>query len=399
MNPSPLVRPQQASDRNRSRIVLTLGQRGPLSRAELARLSGVTRTTIGSYVDRLIDEGVLEELDEVSPASGPGRPSRPVWFHPDAAGCVAILFDEGRIDAALINARGEMRAHAESTVPPGATTDDVTQQVLDLASRIGGADPERLGYGIAVTGMVDAGGTLLSRLARFPGLDGAALVTGLRRAAGVPIVIDNDSRAAALAELWWGHGRRDPAFWAVQIGEGIGGGEIIDGELARGSVGTAGEIGHMVVDRRGRDCACGLRGCWETLASAHALIDEATRRGIPLTDAPDAPADAPTSSVVGQLTARIDTDPLVDALIEEWSADVALGLANITRLRDPALIVLQGPVTAGGPVLRDRIRAHLRARSLLHDGHVPRIEFSDLGEHARLFGAAALVLAHTWSLD
>src|SRR5699024_7773066 len=112
----------------------------------------------------------------------------------------------------------------------------------------------------------------------------------------------------------------------------------------RGSVGAAGEVGHMVVDRQGRDCACGLRGCWETLASTHALLDEATNRGIPHRRESVDGNDDPASSAIRHLIEKAGTDPAVDALIDEWAAEVALGLANIIRLRDPALIVLQGPI-------------------------------------------------------
>jgi len=400
----PLVIPKRASDRNRSRIVLTLGQRGPLSRAELARLSGVTRTTIGTYVDRLIEDGVLEEVDDPSPPVGRGRPSRPVWFREDAGRTAAVILDQGRIEVALVNARGEIRARDGEAVPDDADVEEITELIKTVTARVGADDSEVLGLGLAITAMVDEQGRVLSRPARFPELEGDNLTERLQEARGTTVVVDNDSRAAALAELWWGRGRSEPNFWAVQIGEGIGGGEVIDGALTRGHAGAAGEVGHMTVDRRGPWCACGFRGCWETIASTRWLLDEAISLDLFADTEPDRstlPGDdhsarAAIRRLVEQADAGGDT---AERLVDEFAANIALGLTSIVRMRDPALLVLQGPVTAGGPSLLERIDRALHHRSLLHDDHTTEVAFSDLGGDARLFGAAALVLAATWALD
>jgi predicted NBD/HSP70 family sugar kinase len=385
---TPLVGPQQVADRNRARILLTVAQGGPRSRADLARASGVTRTTIGTYVDRLIAEGLLEEQPDALASGGRGRPSRPVWFRADAARCGAVVFGRDTVTVGVVNARGELldrrRAPADETID----VETLAVRTTDLLAEIGGDDPNLLGLGIAVSGMVDAS-RVVSRPARFPPVDANDLIARIVALTGHDAVVDNNSRAGALAELWWGHGREGSAYWTVQIGEGIGGGEVIDGEVLRGTRGAAGEIGHMTIDRHGDACPCGLRGCWETIASLGWLRRSARRRGLR-----GARAITPE-----RLVDLASTDPEAAALLDEFADNLALGITNIVRLRDPSMIVLQGPVTGGGPALLDRVAAAVADRSLLQDHEAVELRMSAMGDDARLLGAGALVLSTTWALD
>jgi len=389
---SPLVGPQQASDRNRNRIILTLGQRGPISRAELARLSGVTRTTIGTYVERLLDDGLLEEVEDAAPSGARGRPSRPVWFRRDAARCGAVVFDEDRIEVGVVNARGEILARASAATPSGtdADTDDVAGCTEDLLREVLGPAGDLLGVGVGVTGVVSSEAGTVDRLARFPNVDGNALLRRITDAAGAQVVIENDAHCGALAELWWGHGRLHRSFWTVQIGEGIGGCGVLDGELTRGTRGHAGEIGHTTVDVGGQRCPCGVVGCWETIASLRWLRREARTRSLP-------GARTTTAGRVVALAAA--GDRTAEALLDDYATNVAVGLTNLVHLVAPGLIVLQGDVTDAGDELVDRVRAGIGRRSLTGHDHGVELRTSELGADARLLGAGALVMSTTWSLD
>jgi len=387
---APLVVPQQASDRNRNRIILTLGQRGPLSRAELARLSGVSRTTIGTYVERLLDDGLIEELEAVAATGVRGRPSTPVWFRRDAARCGAVVFDRDRIDVGIVNARGEILARAHAPAPRAASTDAYADAVEDLLDRVVAPQAGLLGVGIGVGGVVSSDRGTVARLARFPAIDGDRLVQRITAAAGAGVVIENDAHCGALAELWWGHGRLHRSFWTVQIGEGIGGCGVFDGELTRGTRGHAGEIGHTTVDRGGRRCACGVDGCWETVAALPWLRREARDRRL-----------RGWRSFTVERLARLaaDGDDDARALAAAYAQNLAIGLTNLVHLVAPELIVLQGSVTAGGPHLLDLVRAGIGRRSLTGDDHGVELMLSELGSDARLLGAGALVMSSTWSLD
>lgn len=379
----------RATDRNRSRIILTLAQRGPLSRAELARLSDVTRSTIGSYVERLLDDGLIEEV-ESAPSGARGRPSRPVWFKRDAARCGAIVFDEDRVEVGLVNPRGEVLSRATTAISPRIDTDAIADRIERLLDEVVGPAGDLVGIGIAITGVVGTEAGTVDRLARFPNVDGNALLRRIDQAAGARVVAENDAHCGALAELWWGHGRLHRSFWTVQIGEGIGGCGVMDGELTRGTRGHAGEIGHTTVDLTGQLCVCGIVGCWETIASLRWLRDQADERAIPKRRA----------RTIGQIAAlAADGDERASSLLEDYTDNLAIGLTNLIHLVAPGLVVLQGDVTEAGPDLLRPIRHAIGRRSLTGDDHGVDIRFSELGADARLLGAGALVMSTTWSLD
>lgn len=375
-----------AVDRTRSWILVTLGQNGPLSRAELARIGGITRTTIGTHVDRLIDDGLLEELDVVAPHGTRGRPSRPVWFHRTAARCGAVAFDRDRIEVGLVNAGGQILSRESAPTPNRADTGTFSEVIEGLLTRVVAVEPDLLGVGVGVSGVVHAEQGRVDRLPRFPEVDGDRLIRRVARAAGSSVLIENDAHCGAFAELWWGHGRLRRTFWAVQIGEGIGSCGVIDGELARGALGHAGEIGHTTVDRHGRRCACGAVGCWETIASLRWLRREARERGL----------RGARNVTVERLTDLAGSgDRVATGLLDAYAENIAVGLTNLIHVVAPALIVLQGAVADGGDVLLQRINHHVARRALAGADHGATILMSELGTDARLLGAGALVMSST----
>ena len=381
-----LLSNRQIGDVNRSRVLRALCDHGPLSRADLARLAGVPRATIGTIAQGLVDDGLLEESAPVREAGRVGKPARPLWFRADAGLCAAVAFGDRAVEAALVNARGDVLRRVE--VPCTTSTAEgaeLVDAVVEAVARVV-ADPPGpvLGIGVAVPGVCDPSTGTVVGSGPVPGAQGRGLADALEAAHDVPVLVDTDARAQALGEKWFGDGRGVATFAAVQTGTGLGVGLVVDGELYRGPDGATGELGHTVVQLDGEPCPCGLRGCWETVATLRWLRAEAVAAGLP--------GDSDAAS----LTAL--DDPRAAALLDRYADHLAVGLVTLVHLLNPARLLLHGDVVGGGEPLRARVEERLRARCLPHVRDGVAVVLSSLDQDAALLGAAGLVLSQRFVL-
>ena len=252
-------------------------------------------------------------------------------------------------------------------------TPSVADRLLDVLTELAERFAPIASLGVGVPGLVDRAGVLHAA----PNLGAAAgLAVGpmLGERLGMAVRVDNDATCAAVAEWRAGAGRGHDDVVMVTLGTGIGGGVIAGGELQRGTNGFAGEIGHMVVDPAGPPCPCGRRGCWERYASGSGLGWLAgARRGEEVVD-----------------EARMGSAEAL-AVIERYAWWIALGLANLTNMLDPAVIVIGGGLVSAADVLDEPLRRAFA--ELLYApsrrSH-PELHFAELGEHAGAIGAAYL---------
>ena len=384
-----LLSPSRIGDVNRSRVLQAFCDHGPLSRAELAKLAGVTRATIGNITNGLIEAGLIEE-HAPREANGVGKPATPLWFAPGAGLSGAAALTQGSFEVGLVDARGEVVEFAEGSFDADAPTDAELRARLGRAfDRILPTDTDRLlGMGIAVPGVCDTERGVIVGSGQIPALQGASLVESLSRRFGLRVLVDNDARSQALGEKWFGLGRGEPTFASIQTGHGLGVGLVLDGVVYRGDRGQTGELGHTTVTLDGPRCRCGLAGCWETVASLGWLRQEARRRRL----------RDPSSLDAARLVAVASSGRVATGLLDDYADHLAVGMANLVQLLNPRLIILHGDVVGGGEILRARIEHHVQERVLpnLRDGL--RVELSDLDQRAGLLGAAALVLSETFKL-
>lgn len=383
-----LLSNRQIGDVNRSRVLRALCDHGPLSRADLARLAGVPRATTGTIAQRLVDDGLLEEHTPTRAIGRVGKPARPLWFRADAGLCGAVDFVASGVRAALVNARGDLLTRVEITCNTAtASPDELTTKVLTAVKTVlADAPAEVLGIGVAVPGVCDpATGTVVGS-GPLPGARGRGLATALEAAHRLPVLVDNDARAQALGEKWFGDGRGVTTFASVQTGTGLGVGLVLDGGLYRGADGATGELGHTVVQLNGAPCPCGLSGCWETVATLRWLRAEANRLRLPGADTLDA---------AGLVALR--TKP-ARALLERYADHLAVGLATLVHVLGPSRLLLHGDVVGGGEQLRSLVAERLRARTLAHVRDRVEVMLSSLDQDAGLLGAAGLVLSERFAL-
>lgn len=385
----PILSPRRVGDVNRSRILQTLVDHGPLSRAELSRFANVTRATIGNIVQSLIDAGVLEE-QSMRPGQI-GKPPRPLWFARQGALSAVLSLEEHDCTAALVDATGLVLAL--QVVPyPGARPSSadlrgvVEHALAAVCADLG--DKTLLGVGVAVPAMCLASGEIVASSV-LPALEGRWLHEFLSDTYDVPVAIDTDSRAQALAEKWFGQGRGVRVFAAVRVSEGIGAGVVLNGTVFRADQGIGSEFGHTVVERRGGlPCPCGGSGCWQTIAGTGWIRREARARGIKGASRLDCAA----------LASRARGEPPLALLLADYADNIAVGLTNLMHVYHPLLFILNGKVLGGGEPLRAAVEDALRKRVVALVRDEVRVVLSELDGRASLQGAAALVLSARFQL-
>ncbi|MEA5077103.1 MAG: ROK family protein [Anaerolineaceae bacterium] len=238
------------------------------------------------------------------------------------------------------------------------------------------------GLGIACTGPVDPlTGSLSAANAFLPGWEGFGLVNGLRKQFDLPIAIENDADAAALAEGRWGAGKDSEVFLYVTVSTGIGSGLIIHQRLFRGVDGAHPEMGHHTVDPNGPACFCGAHGCWEVMASGPAMLRWFQQEAAGLSQY----AQVQNAADICALAQA--GDELAAKCVEREGTYLGLGIANLITLFTPNLIALGGGVMRSWPLFKDRVELIVRQNCGLVPHEKTRIELASLGSDVNLLGA------------
>lgn len=291
---------------------------------------------------------------------------------------LAVGIDVGgtKIAAGVVDPNGRVLARRDIATPVSdrqALVDAIVGLARDLAT-----EHSVSAVGVGVAGLVDRTGETVRFAAHLP-FEDEPLRSELADALRLPVLVDNDANAGGWAESRFGvaRGAGDAVF--VAIGTGIGGAIVIDGQLRRGWQGAAGEIGHLIIERDGRPCPCGSRGCWEQYGSGRALVRAAEAAGL----------EVPHGAAV--TAAASAGDERARAVLSEIGAWVGIGIAGLVAVLDPEVVVVGGGVSAAGDLLleptRDSFRDYLTARSQRPEPPVLR---AALGPDAGLIGAADL---------
>ena len=279
---------------------------------------------------------------------------------------------------------------AERRVPTPDGGEGLVETLLDL---VGALDASPTAIGVGVPGLVDRAGSLhmgphLRRMHDVP------LARLLAERSGLPAVVDNDANCAAVAEQVAGAAIGEDDALVITLGTGIGGGVITGGLLLHGAHGFAGEAGHMVVDPNGPPCPCGKRGCWERFASGSGLgrlARDAAEGG--RLDAAVALAGGDPEGVRGEhvTAAAAAGDREAHAVLDDFSRWIALGLANLVNVLDPAVIVIGGGLVEAADLLLPEVRRQFAGLVMAGDRRPPvPIVPAVLGERAGAIGAALL---------
>lgn len=312
-----------------------------------------------------------------------------------ATSAVGVDIGGTKVLAVRLNAAGEVEAWSKLRTPVGA--DDVIETVLVGVAGVTegtGERPAALPLGVGFPGMLDRQGRahFCPHLHSVDGMDLRQLLAE-RRDRGAPTVVLNDATAACWAEHAVGAARGFDDVLLVTLGTGIGGGMVVHGRLLEGGHGFAGEIGHMVVDPHGPPCPCGKRGCWERFASGDGLGRlgrEAAMAG-KLDCAVEAAGGDP-EAVRGEHVTATALQGHADALavMKEFAWWLALGLANLSNVLDPSIIVLGGGLIAAEQAVMEPLRDAFANLVEAPEARSIQVVPAQLGEKAGAVGAALL---------
>ncbi|HMK09096.1 MAG TPA: ROK family transcriptional regulator [Anaerolineales bacterium] len=382
---------------NRSILLQRLWVGSPVSRADLAAGTGLNKTTVSNLVEELISDGFVREVGR-NPSLG-GRPGVLLELDPDAGWIIGCEIGVGHLSVALANLRAQVTWRRQAAF----SKDDSVQVVLDrLASLMRQAAKEaqatgrRLhGAGVAVPGLVDiSSGSLVFE--PNMGWRSVALRTELAGRLDLPVIVDNDGNAAALAERYFGVAQGVDDFAYVVANIGLGAGLVIGGHIHYGISGYAGEAGHTTIDPDGPLCRCGNRGCWERLASQRALIErieQASWAGPP--PVPDeADWSRATSAVRLEriLQAAGEGDPVVREALRQTGTYLGIGIANLVNLLNPSLVAFGGSLSLAHEYLLPVAREVVQQRAMAELRQTTRVVVSSFRQDACVIGGVALVV-------
>ncbi|MGI9608550.1 MAG: ROK family transcriptional regulator [Acidimicrobiales bacterium] len=347
-----------------SRLVLQhLFDGSLLSRADLARLTGLTAATVSALIAELEETGLVAEVGTRRDESQVGKPPTMLAVRPESRNVISLdLSDPSVFRGAVVDLGGKIVASVDVPNPgtPGTHTLDAIDSLVGLA--MGRAQSEILGVGIGTPGVVDSDGAVVD--ATSFGWHHIGLRQHVEDAVGYPAYVINDANAAAIAE--YSRGGHDSLNLAViKIGSGVGAGFVLDGRLFEGAHAGAGEIGHLVVDPDGPPCACGHSGCLETfVASSH--------------------------------LERALAQPGADAVAIRRAAANRLGvaLAAVVAILDLDHVLISGSRRLLGEDFCDLAAESLRARCRESVAGSVNVGYTSLGEDVLLLGAASMVISH-----
>lgn len=381
---------RQHTKTHNTRLVLrTIYDYDQISRAELARMTQLTRATISEVVADLIRQGLVEEVGYGAVAVG----RTPVLLSvvANSRQLIGVDIAGGELRAGIVNLRGQIgqRIGLSLRDADGAAALALLYQALDTL--LDKTSSPLLGIGVGVPGLIDPAGGV--RSAVNLGWSELPLRDLLRARYQLPVSIANDSHLAALAEHTFG-GHVAEHLVLLLVGRGIGAGLVLNGQLFLGESGGAGEIGHVVVEERGQRCRCGNQGCLETVASSRAVLERARTL-----------AAAQPGSLLHRLAARdgeLTLDLIraaVDAgdaparqLIDEVGRYLGIAVAHIVGMLNLRRVVIAGQLSGLGGALLAAVRAEVATRTLRILARETAIDLARIGPDAVMLGASALLL-------
>jgi len=381
---------------NLSVILQYLRENAPISRAALADITGLNKTTVSSLVGELIDRQFVREVGLES--AGLGRPAMLLTLNPQAGAIISGEVGVDFVSAVCTNFGPEILWRGRESISPDMGQPAIVErivallrQTVDIGTSSCGA---LLGLAIGMPGLVDqATGTLLFA----PGLGwrDMAVRSILEAAFDAPVFVDNEANLAALGEHYFGAAQGYEEVLYISAGAGLGGGIVHNGQICRGVTGVGGELGHMTMDPEGELCNCGNRGCWETQVNQAALFRYIQRA-----------MDGGQSSLLSEMTASdLDhiTVPLVvdaantgDAValeaLDRIGHYLGIGIASLVNALNPELVVFGGALSPAWEFLQPGVNEELEGRALSWNREAMRVFLARHGLDACIMGGVALVL-------
>jgi N-acetylglucosamine repressor len=386
---------QETKKHNRDLILKTVFEAETVSRAEIARITRLTRPTVSDLISGLLAEGLVEEVGVGSSIGG----KSPILLSlvKDSRYMISLNLAQEQFCGAVVNLRGDVKA-MESIPVSGQDGEQALKLVYEILDRLTRMNWKPLvGIGVGTPGLINTREGLVVNAVNLD-WQNLPLAKLLEDRYHLPTHIMNDSQAAAIGEYVYGGGvKADENLVVINVKQGIGAGILINGRLFQGDGGGAGEIGHVVVQENGLQCRCGKRGCLETLAGVRAVIQRSQML------APDFPesslakhADAITLD--GVVDAFAANDPLAKQVVMDAAHYLGLSIASLVSTLNIRKFVLTGDMTRFGQRWLDAVRESTTRATLSKLAEDTNIDIGKLDYRGCILGASALTLLDGYSL-
>jgi predicted NBD/HSP70 family sugar kinase len=370
---------QQTKQHNRDLVLRTIFANESISRAEAARVTRLTRTTVSDVVNGLLAEGLVEEVGRGESLGG----KSPILLSivPDSRYLIGLNLAQDKFTGAIVNLRGEIKEMVESPIHDdnGENALNFVYQMIDqlMKKKI----KPIVGIGVGTPGLVNTREGVVVNAVNLE-WQNLPLSQLLEKKYKIPVRVLNDSQAAAIGEFVYGGAHApDENMVVVNVIHGIGAGILINGRLFQGDGGGAGEIGHVVVQENGELCRCGKRGCLETVASARAVVKRMKMNSL---------GEAVSSFNAGNAAAT--------AVIENAGRYLGVSLANLIATLNIQKIVLTGDMTRFGEKWLNAVSDSMQAGVFSRISEGAKLEIGKLDYRACILGASAFLLLDDYSL-
>jgi len=370
-------------------VVDVLRRRGHASRADIARETGLSRTTVSSLVADLQASGLVVEHDGLAPREGgqAGRPGVLLALDPTAGLVLGVDFGHSHLRVAVADLSSRILAEDIVAMDVDHSADGALDAAADVARRLLdglGVDLARIvAVGMGLPGPIDRETGVIGSSAILPAWSGRRPAAELGERLAHDVRVDNDANLGALGELTYGAGAGAQDMVYVKVASGVGAGLVLGGRLHRGATGIAGELGHIMVIPDGEVCRCGNRGCLETVAAAPALLELLGRsRDEELT-------------VESMLALAAGGDPGARRVLTDAGRAIGRALADLCNCLNPERVIVGGELGAAGAPLLDGVRESIQRWALPAAAEATEVVAGVLGPRAELLGSLALVISDT----
>jgi len=370
---------QQTKHHNRDLVLRTIFANESISRAEVARVTHLTRTTVSEIVNGLLTEGLVNEVGRGESLGG----KSPILLSAVANSryLIGLNLAQDKFIGAIVNLRGEIKEMIEAPVHDGNGQNalELVYQIIDqlIKKRI----KPIVGIGVGTPGLVNTREGVVVNAVNLEWQD-LQLRQLLEKKYKIPVSILNDSQATAIGEfVYGGEHEPDENLIVVNVKHGIGSGILVNGRLFQGDGGGAGEIGHVVAQENGELCRCGKRGCLETISSARAVLQQLKVDSLDTVKSAFDSGDANTNQVVTKAAHYL-----------------GVSLANLIGALNIQKIVITGDMTRFGKAWLDVVNASMQNAALSRLSEDTRLEFGMLDYRACILGASAFLLLDDYSL-
>lgn len=367
---------------NRAQILNRLRIQGSASRADLARQTGLTRSTISRIIDELTQEKLVHEIAENQNLKG--RPGTLLTLNPSGGSAIGIEIGVHFISIMLTDFISTPIWHERKEISDSTDPETYIIQAENLITKaISISDQNHLpvkGIGVAVWGMVNQ---LTHKIHFAPNLHwhDLSIEEKWNKLFNIPVIVENDANVAALGEYYFGNGKKIEDFIYLSMDIGVGAGIISNGHLFRGAVGYAGEIGHITIDPDGELCNCGKRGCLETKIGRKVIVDR--YKNLAHID------DIDLEKIIQRGQAG---DPIARKIFEEAGESIGIGISSAVNLLNPSMIIFGWSLGQAISLILPGVRRVLDERCLPDLAENLILTSSRKGSDDALFGSIALVL-------